>query len=143
MRAGNIFLKIEQNKEFTVIYCSRCVSMIENHISGNLYIEIFSESSEEKCTFKVQFDPLLFIKMLLKTAQLFSKHFPLGLSLCILYLLFHTIKDTSAIHQPSVHYLVYVFLIFFCFLKCFNNFYISFLHIFTSMTQGVVSFSLK
>ena len=33
--------------------------------------------------FKIQLGPLLFIKILLKTAQLLSKHFPFGLSLCI------------------------------------------------------------
>ena len=43
--------------------------MIENHISSNLYNELFSESSEFS---------------IVKTAQLFSKHFPLGLSHCIL-----------------------------------------------------------
>ena len=44
-----IFRK-KQNKEFTIIYCRRCVSMIENRISGYLYNELFSESNEEKCT---------------------------------------------------------------------------------------------
>ena len=43
--------------------------MKENHISSNLYNELFSESSEFS---------------IVKTAQLFSKHFPLGLSHCIL-----------------------------------------------------------
>ena len=44
------YFKKEQNKEFTIIYCRRCVSMIENRISGYLYNELFSESNEEKCT---------------------------------------------------------------------------------------------
>ena len=57
-----------------------------------------------------------------KTAQLLSKHFPSGLSLCIIYSLFHKGKNTSAIPQPSVQHLVYVFPIFFCFHKYFNNF---------------------
>ena len=50
---------------------------------------------------KVWLGPLSFRKILLKTAQLFSKHFSRGLSLCILY-----------------------FPIFFCFRKCFNNFHL-------------------
>ena len=87
--------------------------------------------------FKVWFGPLLLIKILLKTAQPLSKHFPSGLSLCILYqrlltiitkrsildvaavldpplfhFLFHKGKDTSAIPQPSAQHLVYVFPIF-------------------------------
>ena len=33
--------------------------------------------------FKVCFGPLLFIKIILKTAQLLSKHFPFGLFFCI------------------------------------------------------------
>ena len=65
--------------------------MIENHIPGNMYTELFSESSELSTV---------------KTAQLLSKHFPPGVSLCILYFLFHRGKDTSAIPQPSVHQLV-------------------------------------
>ena len=44
------YLKKEQNKEFTVIYCRRCVSLTENRISGYLYNELFSKSNEEKCT---------------------------------------------------------------------------------------------
>ena len=90
--------------------------MVENRISGYLYNELFSESNEEK----VWLCPLLFIKILLKIAQLFSKHFPSDLSLCIIYFLFHKGRDTSAIPQPSVQHLVYVFPIFFCFHKYFN-----------------------
>ena len=71
--------------------------MIENRISGYLYNERFTESNKEKCT-----------PWSLKTAQLLSKHFPSGLSLFILYLLFDKGKDTSAIPQPSVRHLVYV-----------------------------------
>ena len=44
----------------------RCVSMIENRISGYLYNELFSESKKENVRpFKVWLGPLLFIKMLL------------------------------------------------------------------------------
>ena len=46
-------------------------------------------------------------------------------SLCILYFLFHKRKDTSAIPQPSVQHIVYVFPIFFRFHKCFNNFHVN------------------
>ena len=90
----------------------RCVSMIENRISGYLYNELFSESKKENVRpFKVWLGPLLFIKMLLKIAQLLSKHFPS----CPFIFLFHKGKDTSAIPQPSVQHLVYIFPIFFRF----------------------------
>ena len=75
------------------------------------------------------------------------------LSLCILYFLFHKVKDTSGILQPSIRHLVYVFPIFFRFHKCFNNFHLSknifinkffhwnvFLDSFTFMTQGRCQF---
>ena len=75
--------------------------------------------------FKAWLGPLLFIKILLETAQLLPKHLPSGLSLCILYFLFHKSKDTSAIPQPSVQDLVYVFPIYFRFHNCFNNFQLS------------------
>ena len=100
--------------------------MIENRISGYLYNELYSESKKENVRpFKVWLGLLLFIKTLLKTAQLLSKYFLSGLYLCILYFLFHKGKDTSAIPQPSVQHLVYVFPIFFRFDKCFNNFHLS------------------
>ena len=75
--------------------------------------------------FKAWLGFLLFIKILLKTAQLLPEYFPSGLSLCILYFLFHKSKDTSAIPQPSVQHLVYVFPIFYRFHNCFNNFHSS------------------
>ena len=93
------------------------------------------------------------IKILLKTAQLLSKYFPSGLALCILYFLFHKVKNTSAMPQPSVQDLVYVFPIFFRFHKCFNHFHLNknilinkfhrnvFLYSsFFSMTQGSCRF---
>ena len=58
--------------------------------------------------FKEWLGPLLFIKILLKSAQLLSKHFRSGLSLCIIYCFFHKGKDASAVLQPSVQHLVYV-----------------------------------
>ena len=85
--------------------------MMKNCISGYLYNEIFSESNEEKCTaFKrMTWSVSYTIKILIKTAQLHSKNFLPGLSLCILYFLFHKGKDTSAVPQPSFQHLVYVF----------------------------------
>ena len=41
--------KKDENKEFIIIYCRRCVLVIQKHISGNMYNELYSESSEEKC----------------------------------------------------------------------------------------------
>ena len=107
--------------------------------------------------FKEWFGPLLFMKILLKTGKLLSKYFPSGLSLCILCFLFHKGKDTSAVPQPSVQHLVYVFPIFFRFHKCFNNFHLSknilinkFFHwnvcffiVLPPWSKGVLDFSLK
>ena len=58
--------------------------------------------------FKIWLGLLVFIKIIFENAQLLSKHFPPGLSLCILYFLFHKDKgkDTSAISQPVVQHLV-------------------------------------
>ena len=101
------YLNKEQNKQFTIIYCRRCVSMIENRISGYLYNELFSESNEEKCTaFQRMVCSLIVHKNTIKTGQLLSKYLPSGLSLCILCFLFHKGKDTSAVPQPSVQHLV-------------------------------------
>ena len=80
--------------------------MIENHIPVNLYNELFSESSKLKRTaFQSWAWSLIVNNKLLKTNQQFSRHFPSGLPLCILYYLFHKGKDTSAIPQPSIHQL--------------------------------------
>ena len=77
--------------------------MIEYQISGYFHNEPFSESNEEKCMpFKVWLGPLLLMKILIKTAQLVSKYFPSGLSFGIHNFLFHKVKDTSAISQPSL-----------------------------------------
>ena len=112
-----IFKKIIEQGVYH-IYCRGCLPMVENRISGSLYNEPFSESKTGNVRpFKVWLGPLWFIKILLKTAQLLSKHFPSDLSLCTLYFLFHKGKDTSAIPQPSVQHLVYVFPIFFRFHK--------------------------
>ena len=46
----------------------RCVSVIENRISGYLRNDLFSESKKENVRpLKVLFGPLLFIKIQLKT----------------------------------------------------------------------------
>ena len=86
--------------------------MIENHMPGNLYNELFSESSEEICTaFQSMLGPLLFIKILLKTGHLLYKHFPPGLPLFASFIsVFYKGKDTSTIPQPGVYHLVFVFL---------------------------------
>ena len=58
--------------------------------------------------FKVWFGPLLLIKILLKTAQPLSKHFPSGLSLCILYqrlltiITKRSILDVAAVLDPPL-----------------------------------------
>ena len=86
--------------------------MIESRISCYFYNELFSESNKEKCTaFQGKawsLIPLLLIKILLKTAQLLSKHFPSGLSLFV-FSISSKYKYTFAILQPSVQHLVYVF----------------------------------
>ena len=87
--------------------------MIENHISDYFYNELFCEINEEKGT---AFQSIDCSQKYCKTAQLLSKHFPSGLSLCIIYFLFHKDKDISAIPQPSVYYLIYVFSISFVFI---------------------------
>ena len=68
-------IRKEENREFTIIYYRRYLSMIENHILNILFNDLLSQSSEFSTA---------------KTAQLFSKHFPpgLSLSLCILYSFF-------------------------------------------------------
>ena len=76
--------------------------------------------------FRVWLGPLSLIKIQLKTAQLLSKHCSSDLSFCILYVLFHKGKDTSAVPQPSVQHLVYEhFVHLVCSHKCFNNFRLS------------------
>ena len=101
--------------------------MIENQISGYLYNELFRENNEEKCTaFQSMACSLIVhknpIKICSTTLQAFSFR---SFALCILYFFHHKGKDTSGIPQPSVQHLVYVFLIFFRFHKCFNNFHLS------------------
>ena len=84
--------------------------------------------------FKVWLGPLrIFHKNTIKNCstvlEIFSSwSLSLSLSLSLSFSLsplFHKSKDTSAISQPSVHYLVYVFLIFFRFHRCVNNFHSS------------------
>ena len=82
--------------------------MIENRISCYLYNSLFSESNNEKCA--------AFQNMVC----FFNVH-----KNTILYFLFNKSKETSAILQPSVQLLVYIFPIFFQYHKCFNNFYLS------------------
>ena len=92
--------------------------MIENHISGNLYNELFSESSEEKMygISKYGLVPIVH-KYTIKNCSSVSQAF-FSRSLCILYFLFHKNQGTSAIRQSRI-----CFPIFFCFHECCNNFY--------------------
>ena len=109
-----IFFKEEQNKEFTIIDSIKCLSMMENRISGYLYLysERFSDSNEEKCmVFKNMAWSLIVHNIIFLPISL---SLSLSLSLCIIYFPFYKGKDTSAIPQPSVHRPVYVFPIF-CF----------------------------
>ena len=96
--------------------------MLENHISDNLYDELISKSSERCMAFQSMALPLIKNS---STVLQQSRYFLPGPSLCIFYFIFHKDKDSSAIPHPSVHYLVYVFPIFFCFHRCFNNFHLS------------------
>ena len=46
------YLKKKQHKEFTITYCRRCVLMIGNRISGDMYNELFRESNQHKNAIK-------------------------------------------------------------------------------------------
>ena len=98
------------------------MSVMENHISGNLYHEPLSKSNGEKCTvFQSMALSLIVHKNTIKnclTVSSTSILLPVSLSLCILYFPFYKDKGT----QPSVHHLVYAFPIFLHFHKCCNNF---------------------
>ena len=137
----------------------RCVSIVENCISGYFYNKRFSKSDEEKCTaFQSMVWALIIHKNTIKNCSTVPLSFSFrSLSLCILYFFFHKSKDTSAISQPSVHHLVHVFPIFFRFHECFNNFHLSknilinkffhwnmcFIIVLPPWRKGVVGFSLK
>ena len=120
-------------------------------------LEISQNSQENNCaraSFLVKLQALNFAKSL---KACFYRTPPDGCFCCIFYFLFHKGKDTSAISQPSVQHLVYVFPIFFRFYKCFINFHLSknilittsfllkyvFLYSFTPMTQGSCRFLFK
>ena len=96
--------------------------MLENHISDNLYDELISKSSERCMAFQSMALPLIKNS---STVLQQSRYFLPGPSLCIFYFIFHKDKDSSEIPHPSVHYLVYVFPIFFYYHRCFNNFHLS------------------
>ena len=82
--------------------------MIENHISGYLYTDLFGEGNEEKCTaFQAMAWPLILHKNPIKICSTALRAFSF-LSLYIFYFLFHKGKDTFAVPQPSVQHLVYV-----------------------------------
>ena len=99
--------------------------MIENQISGICIMNFLAKVKKKNVRpFKVWLGPLLFIKILLKTAQLLSRHFSSGLSLFVSFISFYE-KDASRIPQPSVQHLVYVFPIFFRFHKHISTFHLS------------------
>ena len=126
--------------------------MIENRVLVYLYNKLFSKSNEEKLwSFNCWLGPLLFIKILLKTAQLLSKHFLSGFFLFVSFISFF-IKA-----RILMQFLSPAFSIFFRFHKCFNNFRLSknilinkFFHwsicffiLLPPWRKGVVGFSLK
>ena len=114
---GSGYGKKEQNKVFIIIYCRRYVSMIKNQISGYLYIELFNKNNEEKWTaFQSIVWSLIVHKNTIKNCSTTLQEFSFrSLALSILYFLFHKDKGTSGIAQPSVQYLIYVFLHFYSF----------------------------
>ena len=150
--------KLEQRVE---IYCRRYLSITFQVICIMNYLGKVGQKNVQ--SFKVWLRPLLFIKMLLKIAQLFSNSpsiFPWSLSLYPLCYLFQKCNDTSAIphsQATSVHYFVYVFPIFFRYHKGFNNCHLSknlltykFFHwsmcffiVLLPWRNGVVGFCLK
>ena len=113
------YLKKEQNKEFTLIYCRRQVSMKENRISGCLYNELFSKINEENWTaFQSMAWSLTVHKNTIRNCSIALQAFSSrSISSYTLYFLFHKGKDTSGIPQPSLQHLVYAFVIFFAFIN--------------------------
>ena len=105
------YLKKEQNKEFTMVYCRRYVSIIEDRISSYLYNELFSKINEEKCrAFQNMACFLIVYKNTIRSCPTTLQAFPFrSISLYPFFFLFHKGKDTSAIPQPSVQHLPYVF----------------------------------
>ena len=101
--------------------------MTENRISSYLYTELFSKSNEEKCkAFQSMAWSLIVHKNAIKNCSTALQAFSFrSLYLCTLHFLFHKVKVTSGITQPSVQHLVYVFPIFCRFHKCFNNLHLS------------------
>ena len=89
---------------------------------GYLYNGLFSKCNDERCA---AFQSMAWFFIVHKNAIRNCSTAPQGLSLCKLYFVFHKSKDTSPIPQPNVQHLVYVFPIFFCYHKCFDNFHLS------------------
>ena len=66
MSVENILKK--GTRSLTIIYCTRCVPVIENDISSNLYNGMFNKDREEKFTaFQSMARSFVVHKMLLKT----------------------------------------------------------------------------
>ena len=72
----------------SIIFCSRCTSMIGNRISGSLYNELFSEINKEKCmAFQSMAWSLDVDKNTVKNCSTALQAFSLRSSLCIPYFL--------------------------------------------------------
>ena len=106
-----------------MVYCRRYVSIIEDRISSYLYNELFSKINEEKCrAFQNMACFLIVYKNTIRNCSTTLQAFPFrSISLYPFFFLFHKSKDTSAIPQPSVQHLPYVFPHF----LSFSNFHLS------------------
>ena len=117
------------------------MSGAENHISGNLYNELFRESSEEKCTaFQSMVWSLLFINILLKTAHLFPKHFSPGLFVSFISFFIKTRVLLQFVNLVYVSQFSFVFMNAVITLLSKNLLTNKFLHTSTSITQGSCRF---
>ena len=106
--------------------------------------------------FKIWLGPLLFIKILLKTAELLSQHFLSGLSPFASFISF-SIKGRILLEFLNQAFsILYIFSHFLHFHKCFNNFHLSknifinkffhwnvFLYSFNSMKQEICQFLIE
>ena len=103
----------KKKKKIAIIYCRKCVSMIENRVSGYLYNELFSESNGEKCTvFQSMACFFIVHENTIKNCSTAFQAFSVwSLSFCILYFLFHKGNDTSAILNQAFS-ILYMFLLF-------------------------------
>ena len=119
---GDIIILYMCTKNYDqIMYCSEIWCATDGRINGRKkwHKEVGAPFKNVR-PFKVWLGPLLLIKILLKSTQLLSKHFPSGLSLFLSFISSKG-KDTSAIPPPSIQHLVYVFPIFFRFRNFFTE----------------------